>query len=409
MKQFKTILKFELAYFFKNKVFMGLTIVLLVGVALLLSFPRIMTLFDKGGDNTEVTDTTVMAVSCDDETFSFFTEYFEGMTLEHTTASEDELKTLVDNNPNYKNAVIVTSPTTYTNIVKNATIYDAFTTTIDDAMKAKYQRDKLISLGADPETALDTLNVEITANTVLTGKDQSQTFFYTYVLIFGLYMAIMLYGQLVASSVASEKSSRAMELLITSAKPTSLMFGKVVGSGLAGLLQLVAIFGSSFLFFNLNKEFWVGNPIINSIFNMPVELLFYTLLFFVLGFFMYAFLFGAIGSLASKLEDINTTSMPVVFLFVIAFMVVMFSISSGNIDNPLMIVCSYIPFTSSMAMFARIAMGNVAAYEIIISVVILFLSTIGTGYLASKIYRMGVLMYGNPPKLSTVLKSLKNK
>ena len=350
-----------------------------------------------------------MAVSCDDETFSFFTEYFEGMTLEHTTASEDELKTLVDNNPNYKNAVIVTSPTTYTNIVKNATIYDAFTTTIDDAMKAKYQRDKLISLGADPETALDTLNVEITANTVLTGKDQSQTFFYTYVLIFGLYMAIMLYGQLVASSVASEKSSRAMELLITSAKPTSLMFGKVVGSGLAGLLQLVAIFGSSFLFFNLNKEFWVGNPIINSIFNMPVELLFYTLLFFVLGFFMYAFLFGAIGSLASKLEDINTTSMPVVFLFVIAFMVVMFSISSGNIDNPLMIVCSYIPFTSSMAMFARIAMGNVAAYEIIISVVILFLSTIGTGYLASKIYRMGVLMYGNPPKLSTVLKSLKNK
>ncbi len=73
MKQFKTILKFELAYFFKNKVFMGLTIVLLVGVALLLSFPRIMTLFDKGGDNTEVTDTTVMAVSCDDETFSFFT------------------------------------------------------------------------------------------------------------------------------------------------------------------------------------------------------------------------------------------------------------------------------------------------------------------------------------------------
>ncbi len=73
-------------------------------------------------------------------------------------------------------------------------------------------------------------------------------------MIFALYMAILIYGQLVASSVASEKSTRAMELLITSAKPKSLMFGKVFGAGTAGLLQLAVIFGSGYVFYNLNQK-----------------------------------------------------------------------------------------------------------------------------------------------------------
>jgi ABC-2 type transport system permease protein len=82
-----------------------------------------------------------------------------------------------------------------------------------------------------------------------------------------------------------------MELLITSAKPVSMMFGKVIASCLTGLIQLVCVFGSSFLFFNLNRSYWGENAVINSIFNMPAELLVYMLLFFVLGFFIYAFLF----------------------------------------------------------------------------------------------------------------------
>ena len=75
------------------------------------------------------------------------------------------------------------------------------------------------------------------------------------------------------------------------------------------------------------------------------------LVFFVLGFLIYAFLFGAIGSTATKLEDINTSTMPLMFLFIAAFIVVMASMSSGTVDNIVMIICSYIPFTSPMAMF----------------------------------------------------------
>jgi ABC-2 type transport system permease protein len=186
------------------------------------------------------------------------------------------------------------------------------------------------------------------------------------------------------------------------------MFGKVLGAGCAGLLQFVLIFGSGFTFYNLNASYFTDNMIIQSIFNMPLSILLYAILFFVLGFFIYAFMYGALGSLVSRMEELNTTIMPVTYLFIIAFMVVMFSMSSGNVDNAAMLVCSYIPFTSPMAMFVRIAMGNVAVWEIIVSVVILIGATIGIGFLAAAIYRMGVLMYGKPPKPNEIIKMLKN-
>ena len=134
-----------------------------------------------------------------------------------------------------------------------------------------------------------------------------------------------------------------MEVLITSAKPTSMMFGKVFASCIVGFTQLVLVFGSALLFYNINKA-QLQNPIIASIFDMPISLFIYMLVFFVLGFLIYAFLYGAIGSTASKLEDISTMVLPVTFLFIIAFMVVLFSMIGGNVNSVLMKVFSYIPF-----------------------------------------------------------------
>jgi ABC-2 type transport system permease protein len=148
------------------------------------------------------------------------------------------------------------------------------------------------------------------------------------------------------------------------------------------------------------------NPIISSIFDIPIELFLFMIVFFVLGFLIYAFLFGAIGSTASKLEDINTSVMPITFLFVIGFMVVVFSMTGGSIDNLAMKICSYVPFTSPMAMFTRIAMSTVAWYEILISILILVGSVVGIGVLSARIYRVGVLLYGTPPKLTKILKTV---
>ena len=130
------------------------------------------------------------------------------------------------------------------------------------------------------------------------------------------------------------------------------------------------------------------------------------LVFFLLGFLIYAFLYGAIASTVSKLEDINTAVQPVTYLFLFGFMVVIFSMSSGEVDNVLMQVCSYIPFTSPMAMFTRVAMSTVPWYETALSIGILLGSTVGIGVLAAKIYRLGVLMYGNAPKIGSIIKTI---
>ena len=143
--------------------------------------------------------------------------------------------------------------------------------------------------------------------------------------------------------------------------------------------------------------------------DIPLELLVYLLIFFVLGFLVYAFMFAAIGSTATKLEDINTSTMPVMFTFIIAFFVVMMAMLDGDVNTPLMIACSYIPFTSPMAMFTRIAMSNVAIYEIIISIGVLIGSTVGIGILSAKIYRVGVLLYGVPPKFLNIIKMIFKK
>lgn len=156
-----------------------------------------------------------------------------------------------------------------------------------------------------------------------------------------------------------------------------------------------------------------GNPIdydnmmIASFFNIPVDLFVYMLVFFALGFLVYAFLYAAVGSTASKLEDINTSVLPITFLFIIAFMIVVFAMAGGNVDTTLMKICSYIPFISPMAMFTRICMSTVAWYEIAISIAVLIGSTVGIGFLSAKIYRVGVLLYGRKPTIVSIFKEIR--
>lgn len=414
MKQFGRILKFELKYYFKNKVFIGVTAFLIVLIAAVMCFPRVAAMFesDTPGDseNTPAENLSVMLVKADDpaqadmvlETFAAsFTDYNVQITEDDVSAIKDKVTS-----GDVECAFVMTGPTTFTYYVDNLSMYDMNPDIATGVLQKIYQMNAMINGGMSPEDAAGVMGITIDGQVESLGKDQMQNFFYTYIMIFALYMVILLYGQMVATNVATEKSSRAMEVLITSVKPTSLMFGKVIASCLAGFIQLVTVFGSALLFYNLNRSYWGENMIIDSIFNIPPELLVYLLVFFILGFLIYAFMYGAVGSTASKLEDINTSVMPITMLFVIAFVVVMFSMSSGNVDNTLMKVCSYIPFTSPMSMFTRIAMSTVPWYEIAISVAILIGSTVGVGVLAAKIYRVGVLMYGTTPKISSIIKAV---
>lgn len=410
MKQFGKILKFELKNYLVNKVFVGITIFLVVLISIIMFFPRILEFVDNGEDTTKTEELPVMLIVSDKEEYSdtiyeAFSASFKDYKVKITDIDLENIKEEITSGST-ECAFVMSGFTSYTYYVNNLSMYDTNTAIADETLQSIYRMSSMVNSGLSAEEAQSILSAQIDHKIQTLGKDQAENYFYTYIMIFALYMVILLYGQMVATNVATEKSSRAMELLITSAKPTSMMFGKVIASCLAGFIQLVAIFGSAFVFFNLNKKYWDKGSIVSSIFDIPFDLLIYMLIFFVLGFFIYAFMFGAVGSTVSKLEDINTSVMPITMLFIISFMVVMFSLGSNTVDTPVMIACSYIPFTSPMAMFTRIAMSTVPWYEIAISIAILVGSVIGIGIISAKIYRVGVLLYGTTPKISSILKSI---
>lgn len=414
MKQFKTVFSFEFKGYLKNKVFVGVTLFLVAVIAIVMFFPRITSgkTEDPGVGEAPVMlicvlpdspDSVVTEAQADGAETLFGAEFAEYSVTGAT--SEEELKNLVGSGE-AECGFVLHGFSSFEYYVKDLSMYDQNGMRAENVIREFSYVSALLNAGVSPENAGALVGSEIKGETVALGKDQSQNFFYTYIMIFALYMVILMYGQMVATSVASEKSSRAMELLVTSVDPVSMMFGKVLSACLAGLSQLVLIFGTAAVCYNFNSEYWQDNFIIGSIFNIPGGLLVYMFVFFILGFLIYAFMYGAMGSTVSKLEDINTAVMPVTMMFIIAFFVVMYSLTSSNPDNMILTVCSFIPFTSPMAMFTRIAMSEVPLAQIALSISILAASVAGVGFVSARIYRVGVLMYGTRVRLPALLKNI---
>ncbi len=413
MKQFKTIFSFEMTAHLKNKAFVGVTIILVVLIAGLMFFPRIKEAIagDSSGETQQESVKVALFTEGDvDSEIAKMAFSAEPAYAKNEIVLEPDLAKLKDKvlSGEYKCGYAIHDLKSYTYFVKTMNIYDDAKAPSDDSMKRLNYYFRMKQSGMSEDQIDEAGKVVITGVPEVLGNDQSANYFYTYIMIFALYMIILLYGQMVATNVASEKSSKAMEVLITSAKPIALMFGKILAACVAGLAQLIVVFGTALVAYNFNSSYWEGNAIVSSVFNIPTEMLLYMLLFFLLGFLLYAMMYGAIGSMATKVEDINTLQTPITMLFVIAFMVVVFGMNQ-DVNNTVMVAASYIPFTSPMAMFTRVVMGNIPWYEIVISVAILIGSTIAIGIVSARIYRAGVLHYGKAPKFTEILAKAKSE
>lgn len=408
MKQFFTVFKFEFLNFIKNKIFITLTLVLALVITVATFFPRLANGKDISldfGDNS-VKSLLIVNNSDNKDLTEALKTALTDYEITEDSHSLDEVKTLV-RDAEYEIAIIINSPLDYQYVVNNLGLYDNTTYIINEVLISAYKADYLTNAGLSEAEITEFLNAFITTESVVVGQDQTQSFFHAYVLMMALYLAVLVYGQLVAQSVATEKSSRAMELLITSANPKNLIFGKVIGTGAAGLAQITALLGWGLICIAINKEYLADSEVLSMFMNISPTVVVYTIIFFVLGFGLYAFLNGAMGSMASKLEDVGTLTMPVMFTFVISFIVTISFMSADNIGNPIINILSYIPFTAPMAMFARICMGTASHIEAFISIVILIISIYGVGRLAVAIYRIGILMYGKPPKFNEIVRALK--
>jgi ABC-2 type transport system permease protein len=240
-------------------------------------------------------------------------------------------------------------------------------------------------------------------------KSLTATYWPVYMVTFMLYLLIYMFGSNVAVSVSVEKGSRVKEILITKVKPVQLLFGKVFGVGLAGILQFAIIVGAVYLILKVS-----GTGGVLELFGMPVDFsilggttIMLLTLFFILGYFFFAALFAATGSMVSRSEEINQVTLPISILLIAGLIVAMFAML--NPDGILAVIGSYIPFFTPFVMFARIGASDLTALEIVIPTLILFVSTLAACWLSAKIYQVGVLLYGqklNPKLLYKAIKAL---
>ena len=412
MKQFFTVLKFELGNYFKNKSYLITTILFSLLLIVGLSVPSFINIPALSGkdkvENNEKEDEekTVFAIYDKDNIIAdneYLKKAFEDVEWENVN-SRKEVEDLI-NEDKADAGFIVNSLTDYSYLVQNSSFSDEnqpiFESVLSRVYREDYLKDKNISV--DEMDAL--YNMPIESNVEILGKDSVKNYIYTYALIFILYFMIIMYGQLIATSVTSEKSNRAIEVLVTSTSSNSLIFGKVIAGAIASFIQMGLIIGSGLVSYKINRDSW--NGLLDMVFDIPSNVLLTFAVFGMLGYLLYTFIFGALGALVSKTEDIGKSAGNISMIYVIVFMLTMFNLTKP--DGMIIKVMSFIPFSSCNAMFVRVAMGTVPTIEIIISLVLLIASIVIVGFLGAKIYRMATLMYGNPIKLSNAIKWLKKE
>lgn len=256
---------------------------------------------------------------------------------------------------------------------------------------------------------VETMQIALTGTAAAgEGKDAAQSGLsmgFVYAMMIVLFMGIFVTSQLIASEITAEKSSRVMEILVTSVAPLKQMFGKITGMFIVGLLQIAFYVAVFLVNVNLphNVDFLKNFNIHLS--DIDPRLYVYAILFFLTGYFLYATLYAAVGSIVSRTEDLAQALMPVTFLSLGGFYIGIFGM--GTPDAMIVKVASFIPFFSPFAMFLRIGLASPMFWEIALSFVILFVSIFIFGWLSAKIYRTGVLMYGKRPTFKELRKAMK--
>ena len=264
-----------------------------------------------------------------------------------------------------------------------------------------------------------------------------------------IWMFIMMFGGQVMSSVNEEKSSRVVEVLISSVKAVDLMFGKIIGVALVALTQfllwivltVVLVSGASLFMgkdmlksFSANPEMMtqatmginpdLGNmtvpveadsvepgapselqTVMATLANIPwVKLIVSFLIYFILGYLLYASLYAAVGSAVESVEDTQQLQLPITIPLMIAYMIILMAFQ--NPDSNVVVWASMIPFTSPIVMLARIPYG-VPMWQLILSIVLLFFTFLACAWVSAKIYKVGILMFGKKSTFKDLWKWLK--
>ena len=411
MKNFFTIFKFELDNYIKSKGFIVPTLLIAILVSIVMFAPRIKKeVFgdskSKSGMEKEVeTEEDVKKIAIYDvnkiTAEEDLKEFFGNRKIVYCD-SLDDLKTKVETEA-VECGYEVKSFTEFSYYIYNRSITDSGEANFVEYMNLLVRKEYCAKNNLDYTEFMQVNYPNISSSTEILGKDSASGYWYCYILVMVVYMMFILYGVQTASSVTNEKSNRSIEIIITSTSSVALLFGKVLASVVAAVGQIGVILASALGSYNLNKEYWP--EMISAVLDIPSEVLIAFAVFGIGGFVFYMLAYGAFGALVSKIEDLNKSIGSLQMIVVAVFMGTLASMTKA--DGIILKILSFVPFSSYSAMFARVAMGKVAMWEIVISAVILYASVILMGFIGARIFRASTLRYGNPINIKNALKLIK--
>lgn len=400
---FKTIYHFELKSILRQKGFIISTIIFAAIVFLLTFLPRIGSnsvlsnitsnvadkIADKGTEKENIFAIHIKDGSIDADAL-LSNRIFKGSLI---GTSEQEIIELVNTDKAQK-GLIINNIDNITVYVKKVAMYEKLTPEINKIIET-YKKDRLIKkydINAEEfQQALDNskLNIEIKP----LKQNEMALYPIAYASLFIMYMMILIYAQFTTMSVAREKNDRTMELLITSAKPSHLILGKVLASCTTATIKMLVTILAACLGMVLNQAYFpVGILKVITQGFTPLSLVIF-LSFFILGFIMYNMIFAAAGALVDRMEDVNSVIQPIVLLFVVLFLASMFSINIPN--SKLTETLAIVPFSSPLVMFSSYVMRGTPLGIVALSFLLLLITTVLLCILAGRIYRLGSLSYGN--------------
>lgn len=337
-------------------------------------------------------------------------------------------------------------PETQLNIPSSAAVYSmkqvplSVEQHIKEVMKNEIQVQKLLALGVDPEILENiktSINLTVTRMDEEGGEKETHTevqFILGMALSVMIYIFIMMFGGQVMQGVTEEKSSRIIEVIVSSVKPFQLMMGKIIGVSLVALTQFVmwilltgliyvgfsaavgishpeAISQGTVMAQEINNTNIMDNEAVQNILGIVDSIDFGVIIvsfiiFFLLGYLLYATMFAAIGSLVENNTDSQQFTLPVTVPLIVAIISAIYIVNDP--DSSLAVWMSMIPFTSPVVMMVRIPFG-IPIWQVVVSVVILAGTFVGMTWIAAKIYRTGILMYGKKPTYKEIFKWIKYK
>jgi len=277
---------------------------------------------------------------------------------------------------------------------------------LQSSLNRAVREQRLIEAKVDPETRQGLFQPVQLQSVKIGDAGEKRDTGETFVLVFGvgfiMYLAILMYGQIILGAVIEEKETRIAEILFSSVKPFTLMMGKLVGVSLVALTQL-AIWGtafSAFALYGVNLLASRGMPA--NIPAIPFVHYIYFALFFLLGYFIYATIYALVGSMVTTTQEGGQLAMPIILILVVSFY--LFLPVSRSPDSSFSFWASMIPFSAPVAMLVRIVTRTPPFWQIALSLLIGISSVILIMWVASRIYRVGMLMYGKRASIPEALR-----